>query len=169
VHFSNTVKRQQYGRFHDNFSSLQLYPQLQRLGFLDADPLLHSPPSVAQCIAVARWRKGRSPRRCHCRHRLCRSLLSFPQVRYYRYQPNISTSISELTLDSKLVPSTIISCCLSDYAECCLAQLAALELVEDTGLLLGRFAASFGALRARGGWQINIRDGVKVDISGAWM
>jgi hypothetical protein len=47
------------------------------------------------------------------------------------------------------------------HAESCLAKLAALELVEDAGLLRGRFAASCCALRARSSWHISIRDGDK--------
>lgn len=36
-----------------------------------------------------------------------------------------------------------------------------LELVEDAGLLWGRFAASCCALGARSSWHIGIRDGDK--------
>jgi hypothetical protein len=42
-----------------------------------------------------------------------------------------------------------------------MAQLAALELIWNAGLLRGRFTASCCALGARSSWHIVVRDGSK--------
>ena len=93
-------------RYHqDRRLSLKPYPQLRRLSFSDAHHPLQIPSSVTWYIAVLRWREGRSRRRCHCCRRPCRSLLRFPQVSYYRYQPNISLSRSLVNEDNNQSPN----------------------------------------------------------------
>jgi hypothetical protein len=73
-------------------------------------------------------------------------------------------SISEHTSNSRPVASIIISCyccrrCRSRRAECCVVRFDLLELVEDTDLLRGRFAAGYCALGARWNWHVSVRFG----------
>jgi hypothetical protein len=142
--------------------SLQQHPQLRRLSFRTLDPSLQSPPSVAWYIAVVRWREGRSRRRCHYCRRPCRSLLRFPQVSYYRYQPNIS--ISELTSDSKLVPPLS-----SAAASRAMLRAASLSLLRwswiASGQVCGELLCSWGAEQLV---HKNNRWGQKVAISSVW-
>ena len=134
-------------------SPLKLPPQL-RPSYLGLDPPLWSPALIAWWVVILRLWGGRSRRRfrhhllCRCVHKQCRSLVRFPQVSHYRYKPN--TSLSH-TSNSGPVAPIIIGCCRSWRAKWCTARLNMLELIEDTDLFRGRFAAGYCALGARSG------------------
>jgi hypothetical protein len=140
-------------------SLLQFHPQLQRLYCPNTDspdPPLQSPPSAARYTSSLRWWEGCCRRRHCCHRRPCPSSLRSPQVSLQAEH----ISISEHTSNSTPVASTIICCCCwPRRAECCIVRFDVPELVEDTDLLRGRFAAGYCAPGAWRSWHISIRGG----------